>query len=233
MQYMGGKTRIAKQIAVVIDQYREPGQLVWDAFCGGLSVSVALSKKGPVLASDACLPLISMQKAFKAGWSPALPITKEIWEYSKSLPDTDPLKGFCGFGCSYCGIYFTSFGKEVPGKYEHIYALRTLKRDTAKIRKISLIDFLQVAPRKTKALIYCDPPYKNTTPYEGVLPFDYDLFLTKINQWSFYADVFVSEYDLPIGNCIWSSSVDVTISGGGRKGKKAVESLYHIPKGSM
>jgi site-specific DNA-adenine methylase len=67
MQYMGGKTRIAKQIAAEIDKVRKPGQLVWDAFCGGLSVSVALSKNGPVLASDACAPLISLYKAVQEG----------------------------------------------------------------------------------------------------------------------------------------------------------------------
>ena len=47
MQYLGGKTRIAKQLAEVIDRVRPKSAWVWDAFCGGLSMSVALSKNGP------------------------------------------------------------------------------------------------------------------------------------------------------------------------------------------
>src|SRR5690606_1801606 len=103
MRYMGGKTRIAKQIAAVIDQYREPGQLVWDAFCGGLSVSVELAKTGPVLSSDGCKPLISCYQAILAGWDPPIEVSKETWQASKLLPDTDPMKAFCGFGCSFAG----------------------------------------------------------------------------------------------------------------------------------
>lgn len=90
MRYMGGKSRIAKQIAAVIDQYREPGQMVWDAFCGGLSVSVALSEKGPVLSSDANESLINLYNAVKTGWVPPTEVTREEYHVAKSLPNTDP-----------------------------------------------------------------------------------------------------------------------------------------------
>jgi len=104
VQYLGGKTRIAKQIAAEIDKVRRPGQLVWDAFCGGLSVSRALMKNGPVLSTDACAPLIAlypfdhaafMRRAeewacfvpvFVSGY--ALPIGREVW--------SRPSPGGCG-----------------------------------------------------------------------------------------------------------------------------------------
>ncbi len=110
MRYMGGKSRIAKQIAAVIDEHRQPGQLVWDAFCGGLSMSVALSKKGPVLASDACAPLIALYKAVQEGWDPPTEVSRQTYMAAKLLPDSDPMKAFCGFGCSFGGKWFGGYG---------------------------------------------------------------------------------------------------------------------------
>ncbi len=84
---MGGKSRVAKQIAAIIDEHRQPGQLVWDTFCGGLSVSVALSKKGPVLASDFNLSLISLYSSIRSGWEPPTETTAELYQVAKTLPD--------------------------------------------------------------------------------------------------------------------------------------------------
>lgn len=105
MQYLGGKTRIAKQIAAEIDKVRRPGQLVWDAFCGGLSMSRALLKNGPVLSTDACAPLIHLYCAVQNGWGPPSEVSEATYRAAKSLPDTDPMKAFCGFACSFGGKF--------------------------------------------------------------------------------------------------------------------------------
>jgi DNA adenine methylase len=217
MQYLGGKTRIAKQIAAEIDKVRRPGQLVWDAFCGGLSVSVALRKNGPVLSTDACAPLIALYRAVQAGWVPPESVSKETWTAAKSLPDEDPMKAFCGFWCSYAGIWFRGYVppdqphtvKSGPskGQFMHCYRHRANGRRLVKEAnavRIGLLDFLTEDPRPANFILYCDPPYRGTCGYAGAPPFDYDLFRSRLLGWAKHVPVFFSEYASDIGREVWS-----------------------------
>jgi DNA adenine methylase len=217
MQYLGGKTRIAKQIAAEIDKIRRPGQLVWDAFCGGLSVSVALRANGPVLSTDACAPLITLYKAVQAGWVPPEAVSKETWTAAKNLPDSDPLKAFCGFWCSYSGIWFRAYVppdqphtvKSGPskGQFMHCYRHRANGRRLVKEAKcawVGLVDFLDEEPRPLDLVLYCDPPYHGTCGYSGAAAFDYGRFEDRIRGWSRYVPVFLSEYASELGREVWS-----------------------------
>jgi DNA adenine methylase len=234
MQYMGGKTRIAKQIAAEIDKVRKPGQLVWDAFCGGLSVSVALSKNGPVLASDACAPLINLYKAVQDGWDPPSVSSVEEYRYAKTLPDTDPLKAFYGFGLSYGGKWFGGYQHQRMNNrgvtYSYAGSCRnSLVRDCKLEVKFEVLDFLSLIPGETNRLLYLDPPYKGTTEFDGVNNFDSPLFVKLVDQWSKFTDIFVSEYEFPLGTCVWERKS----TGSSCLAKNdALERLYHIPKQS-
>lgn len=44
------------------------------------------------------------------------------------------------------------------------------------------------------AVIYCDPPYRGTAPYNGVEPFDFDKFDDWLRN---HKNVFISEYSMP------------------------------------
>lgn len=82
MQYLGGKSRIAKHLAAEIDRVRKPGEWIWEPFCGGLSMTVALSKNGPVWATDANPALIALYQSGKA-----LDATERLYYIAKgSLP---------------------------------------------------------------------------------------------------------------------------------------------------
>lgn len=228
MRYMGGKTRIAKQIAAEIDKVRKPGQLVWDAFCGGLSVSVALSKNGPVLASDACAPLINLYKAVQAGWDPPTEVSKETYLAAKNLPDTDPIKAFCGFGCSFAGKWFGGYARSESRNYAANCKNSLLKHKFAGL--VKHIDFLATIPEPIDAIIYCDPPYADTTGYDQAGQFDYCKFVRRVEQWSEFTDVFVSEYSFRLGSIVWEKEQVTTVSRNKEKYTKATEKLFHIPK---
>jgi DNA adenine methylase len=240
MQYMGGKTRIAKQIAAEIDKVRKPGQLVWDAFCGGLSVSVALSKNGPVLASDGCGPLVELYAAVKGGWDPPSSVDKATWTASKHLPDTDPMKAFCGFGCSFAGKWFGGFAEAKPIVEKGVartkvnnYAFNSRRLLLSKLEivaNIQHLDFLQVEPGSINAIIYCDIPYENTTSYPGGPKFDRSKFIDLAQEHSKFTDVFVSEYNFPIGKEVWSQALDSRVDVKSGSAKKSVERLYHIAR---
>jgi DNA adenine methylase len=231
MRYMGGKSRIAKYIATEINKVRKPGQLVWDAFCGGLSVSVALSKHGPVLSTDANAALISLYKAVKSGWSPPETATREQRDQSLALPDTDPMKAFLRIGCGFSGNWASGFAHSKGRNYAN-ETRSSLLRDLAMCRWVAAMDFLSVLPVPTRAIIYCDIPYRGTTQYDGAPSFDHDRFISLVSGWSRFTDVFVSEYDFPVGSCVWDRQQITTVSRNKDKYRTATERLYHLPKGS-
>jgi DNA adenine methylase len=227
VQYLGGKTRIAKQIAAEIDRVRRPGQLVWDAFCGGLSVSVALRANGPVLSTDACAPLIALYQAVQAGWVPPHEVSETTYRAARDLPDSDPMKAFCGFGCSFGGKWFGGYGrgKAHPNGLAG-YAARGLAASVQGLT-IRQVDFLSVAPRPLDAIIYLDPPYKGTTGYGQA--FDHEAFYTLMRRWAEFCPVFVSEYSLPFGTEVWSRASKTKVNGGlSGAAKDAIERLYLV-----
>ena len=188
--------------------------LVWDAFCGGLAMSEALGKTGSVLSSDACVPLIALYQGLLDGWRPAQQVTREVYESAKALPDTDPMKGFCGFGCSFGGMYFSS--------YVQPEATLTVKSGPSAGNTFHR--------RYHAAAVYCDPPYRGTVGYAGVPAFDHDVFYRHCAAWSKHCPVFISEYECPIGVCV----LDVPAPRGCTMAKAdARERLYYIAKGSL
>lgn len=229
MRYLGGKSRIAKHLAEAIDRHRQPGQLVWDAFCGGLSMSVALSKNGPVWSTDACVPLISLYRAVQNGWDPPNEVSKETWQAAKSLPDTDPMKAFCAFGCSFGGRWFTSWAS---GASQAPVSRRVLLRDVTSDMRFDVVDFLSVSPQPTAALLYLDPPYAGTQSYKGAPAFDHDRFVERVLGWAQHTHVFVSEYAFPIGECIWQRETPLRVGNANGVKRAVVERLHHLHPGT-
>jgi DNA adenine methylase len=195
VRYLGGKTRIAKQIAAEVDRVRRPGQLVWDAFCGGLSVSRALLKNGPVLSTDACAPLIALYRAVQNGWQPPTEVSEETWRAARALPDSDPMKAFCGFGCSFGGRYFQGFARGA-GRNWADECRRGLLRDVPGLC-FGRLDFLQQTPHSFDGVLYLDPPYEGTKTYAGLPAFNSQVLWDRAREWAEFCPVFVSEYQGP------------------------------------
>lgn len=108
MQYFGGKSRISKKIAEIVNKKRG-GLGFWDPFCGGLSVSLSLGGRG--LITDVHLPLISLYKAVANGWVPPTSLSEDEYQGCKLLEDTDPLKAFAGYACSFGGKWFGGYAR--------------------------------------------------------------------------------------------------------------------------
>jgi DNA adenine methylase len=203
MQYLGGKHRLAKHLVRAIREQGVSGPF-WDPFCGGLSMSVALTREfGGGLVSDLCKPLISLYTAVRSGWSPPTTITPQEYKAARELPDTDPLKAFAGFGVSFGGKWFGGLAKP-DGKNDYCRAAKNaLIRDCAIVDPF-VCDFLSSEPVPGLGFLYLDPPYAGTTGYAGVSDFDTSLFRRRAAQWAEMCPVFISEYECPIGRCIWS-----------------------------
>jgi DNA adenine methylase len=210
VQYLGGKSRLAKRICGILEAARKPGQRFVDVFTGGANIVAGMSDRGPRVANDGCEPLIVLYRAWLDGWRPP-DITREVWQAAKLSKDpADPLTAFCGFGVSFNGMWFSSFAAPRPkprprvptGEIPAESAVRSL---TAKLTRCSDVSFvcsdfahLEILPGD---LVYCDPPYRGTTAYGYFRGFDYDLYLSKLTEWSAIADVFVSEYAAQADTC--------------------------------
>lgn len=219
MRYLGGKSRIAKEIAAVV----APRGYWWEPFCGGLSVSVQLAKYGPGLVSDACLPLISLYQAVREGWDPPATLSKGEWQAAKLLPDTDPLKAFAGFGCSFGAKWFggytpsgsprvmnTAKGPQAIVNDNPRATRAALLRDVPTLANCLILnrDFFAVDPWASPAqpeCIYADPPYEGTTSYSAVDVFDSRRFWLYCQAWSARGvRVFVSEYACSVAcDVVW------------------------------
>lgn len=209
MRYLGGKSRIAKQLAAVINARREPGQQVWDAFCGGLAMTWALREKGPVVCSDGNARLIGLYHAVRAGWVPPEQITG---------PSEDPvLSAYIHFCLGFGGIpgagiqapYRRAIVKTGPetGRVKEMWPHRaTAERIVREVRAAAAIyhaDFLRLIPRQTGAVLYLDPPYQGTQGYDGGT-FDSVTFFLRAVEWSAFGPVFISEYSCPVGHEVWA-----------------------------
>jgi len=228
VQYLGGKSRIAKRVAASVNEIRR-GRLVWEPFCGGLSVSVALG--GRVLCTDAHPALIALYQAVAAGWDPPATLTEDEYRAARTLPDSDPRKAFAGFGCSFGGKWFGGYARaneSHPKGYAEISRRRILSNVGELVTRgceFACLDFLAVEPHPIDALIYCDPPYAGTTGY--AMTFDVERFRDRVAAWSAFTDVVVSEYAMPWGRVCWEQPVRMSVAGGGQSAMGArTERLY-------
>ena len=68
MQYLGGKSKIRKQIASFLESVRKPEQIYFEPFCGGCHVTQEVT--GTRIAGDGNYALITMYRALQKGWIP-------------------------------------------------------------------------------------------------------------------------------------------------------------------
>lgn len=214
MRYLGGKARIANRLAPIVAAPK-----VWEPFMGGLSMSRALDARGCKLwLSDAHPALAPLYRAIQGGWQAPEAITFETYTAARRLPDSDPLKAFCGFGMSYGGRFFRGYSgpgahtinspHEKDSRVIHLDPCSAVTasldwlRTSANVRAIFTVDFFSVPVRDTRLTIYCDPPYANTTGY-STGEFDSVRFWHQCREWARAgARVLVSEHTCPIPHVV-------------------------------
>jgi DNA adenine methylase len=124
--------------------------------------------------------------------------------------------GFVGFGCSYSGKWFGGYarGNSNNGTPRN-YCLESKKNILAQYDGLQGIQIYNKnyweLDIPENSIIYCDPPYENTTKYKD--NFDHDKFWKWCEKKSLEDNsVFVSEYHAPSGwKSIWSKEVHNTL----------------------
>jgi len=194
---LGGKKRVAKDIVKFLKPYLIDKSYYLEPFVGSCAIIENISgiKR---YASDKNEYLIELYRALQNGWIPPQNLSEDEYQYVRENKDENKaLTAFCGIGCSYSGKWFGGYCRNRNNRNYVLNAHNTLLKQLPKIQDVRFEhrDYRDCKPKN--ALIYCDPPYANTTKYDLFNGFDSNEFWTIMRQWSRNNKVFISEYTAP------------------------------------
>ena len=196
MMYQGSKSRLAKYIVPIINSYTE-NKVFIDACCGGCNIianpkyKITAEKK---IAYDNNKCLIALLNKFKIDKLDFIDISEEEYNSVKNDKDSydDWYVGYVGFLSSFGAGFFNGYARDdtrnrTLGIYRGI-----CKQDFTDI-EIKQQDLFDLSVKN--AVIYIDPPYKNTKKYK--VEFDYQRFWDKAKELAKHNIVLVSEQTVP------------------------------------
>lgn len=242
MKYMGSKSRISKYILPIIQQRLSDYNLhtYVEPFCGGCNVidkvvcnnKVACDKQKYLIALFNNMCNISQLPEF---------VTKEHYEDVKKsylsqdgrFPDW--YIGAVGFLASYNGKFFdggyAGIAHTKIGTVRNYYdeARRNLMKQIHNLQDVSFVcgDYRQTCSHFVDAVIYCDPPYKDTTNYTAGMDFNHDEFWDWCRDMSERNIVLISEHQARDDfECIWKMPVKRTIDN--KKRSRCIERLFEF-----
>lgn len=244
MRYLGGKSRIAKDITDILRIQRmrmveETGKEVpyWEPFLGAAWTMVRMTGMDPNYGSDAHYELMVLWNALQKGWIPPSEITEEEHRIARVDKDFfEPHKrGFIGFCGSFGGMWFHGYARSHKTKRNFAdEASRGLLKKIEKMRNVTFYqaDFLKTSPPRPHCLIYCDPPYAGTTGYDGTPKFDSNKFWDKVRLLSNSGHtVYVSEYNAPEDfECVWEKKLKSDLKGDFTTSNTRHEKLFTYKK---
>lgn len=230
MYYMGSKNRIAKDLIPIITKDLKPNQWYVEPFVGGANMIDKVNHQLK-LGADSNKYLIALLKYVQDGGQLPEFTDKETYLKVKNNKDDyeDWYVGYIGFICSFNSKFFCGYsGKctKKTGKVEN-YQIKSynniLKQNLKNITfECCSYDELIIP---NNSIIYCDPPYQNTTKYKD------DLDSNKFFDWCRLKakeghKVFVSEYNAPDDFvCIWEKEINSNLGG---PSKRVKEKLFTI-----
>lgn len=216
MQYMGSKSRIAKDIVPIIQSYITEKTVAYiEPFVGGANVIDKINHHNKI-GYDINNYLIELLK-FTREQSKNLPdnISEEQYndvKANKNLYD-EWYAGFVGFICSFSGKFFGGYARG-DGRNYALEGYKNLNNQSKKLKNIQFkcSDFKKIDTNIKNSLIYCDPPYRGTTKYKtGEFP--YEEFYDWCRKMSENNVVLISEYNMPDDfECVWEKEINTSVN---------------------
>ena len=223
MRYFGGKVRLARELASVINQYKV--ESYHEPFCGMYSVGshiTAAVRSGADNQED----LILLLQAVQTGWAGPEFLSEDEYEFLKSVPAC-AMRAFAGFGCSNSGKFFGGYARESTARNFAANARSSLLKLAPKIKDVEFWYEPYVNFDDPCDLIYCDPPYVNTTGFTTG-DFDTEEFWSWAYDRAKHSIVLVSEYVAPSWtSVVWEKKVRTDMNS--KSGKiPRVEKLFRV-----
>jgi DNA adenine methylase len=227
---MGGKYKIAKSLVAIFSQseydtYIEP-------FAGGMNVIDKV--KGKRIANDINLYTIALfDSVSNHEWIPPEDITKEQYDYVmnnyKELPPN--LVGYVLSGCSFGGKWRGSYAHPNGKRHYGNEARRAILKQGLLLAGTEFVskDYKDLEIGKGN-LVYCDPPYADTTEYGIEKGFDHKEFWDWVRFASLNNIVYVSELTAPDDfEVVWQKEINHTLDKKSNK-RKTIEKLFRCKK---
>lgn len=242
MKYMGSKNKISADIVPILKDYMQKYgcKSYVEPFVGGANV-IDKMDCAVRFGCDLNIYLIELLKNSEQVALMPDTITHEHYadvrdSYNKrSNKYPDWYKGAVGFLASYNGRFFDGgysgirMTSEGTQRNYYLEAKRNFLKQADNIKDCLFFhgDYSDTCSHFKNALIYCDPPYKNTKQYGISRNFDTERFWKWCKEMSKNNVVLVSEQSAPDGmNCIWEKKCTRTIKYD--KTKIATEKLYEV-----
>ena len=217
MKYMGSKSRLSKELAPIIQSYIDNNNIKQyiEPFVGGANMidKIKCEKK---IGCDIHQHLVSFLNALAMGYEPPYEVSEQDYNNIKENQQNyaTELLGYVGFQLSYGAKWFGGYRRDKQGKRNYSHeAYKNVMKQAPLLKGIEFIncDFRELKNIKN-AVIYCDPPYKDTTKY-ATNKFPYEEFYQWCYEMSKNNIVLVSEYEMPEDRfeCIWQKQVKVAI----------------------
>ena len=153
--------------------------------------------------------------------------TEEMYHQLQRGEIDYPFKGYVGFVASFGAKWFGGWARDKTNSRDFIAeAYRNAQKQSPLLQGVKLYNCsYDELPIPDNSLIYCDPPYENTTKYKGNFSHkDFWEWCRKMGNSGH--TVFVSEYNAPDDfECLWEKEIisSLTKDTGSKKG---VEKLF-------
>ena len=198
MAYLGGKDKGSSHIISILNNPLFDDYDYIEPFCGYCHILRRVKNKKSYIASDLNKLLIHLLKHIQSGGK-HYSITPNQYLKLKKDPYKHPIKAaYAAFTYSFNGKYFGGYvnkykTRNYPQERKRYYN-RLKNNKVFQKTKIHNKPYTWIKTVKNK-LIYCDPPYENTTEYDN--RFDSDVFWDTMRHVSKNNFVFISEYKAP------------------------------------
>ena len=217
MKYYGGKNKSGKEISKVLLSIKGSKTTYVEPFCGFLGVFRHMSSSElECRAYDGCHDLVILLNELKND-SFIVPdsISKDTWKLLKNDTNPSALRAYYGFGLSFNGMFFRSYAQDYTSRCLNTEVYNGL----IKLKKIDKLfnasfeqsDYRDLNFESGNCLIYCDPPYTNSTVLHtgSTYKFNSEEFWNIARLWRSYGNiVVVSERSAPDDfTCIWSKNI--------------------------
>jgi DNA adenine methylase len=230
---MGSKARLSKDIVPLINSLIEDNHIKMyvEPFVGGANIidKIICDRK---IGLDINEYLIEMWKKLIEGWIPPSEISKELYNDIKQNKDNynKELVSIVGFCSSFRGKWFGGYAgitKSNNGKIRNYYdeSIRNISKQINSLKDVEFKNSDYKEGEYSNSLIYCDPPYENTTKYDANDSFNHVEFWEWVRKMSKTNIVLISEYNAPIDfKCIYKK--ELTTSLDSKSSKKACEKIF-------
>jgi DNA adenine methylase len=230
MAYVGGKSTSAEHIIEILNNPFFNDYAYIEPFCGYCHILRRVEHKASYSVSDNNDLLITLLKHVQKTKGDHATITKSEYARLRENPAKDKLRAaYAAFCYSYNGKYFGGYVNKYKGRnypqerkryYDTLHGVPSFHK--ASITKKEYSDYTSVKG----ALIYCDPPYENTTEYHSA--FNSTAFWEWVRRMSKDNYVFVSEYSAPSDFvCVSQKSKRNSLGGQGATRKRQEKVFVH------